>query len=148
MSNRAGRPPKASEETRCRLFVVSDSLAPEVVTGRTGTQPTTARHRGYRPRPGAGPRDGLPEHQWIWEPDDSVALTLDAQLDAIWIALKTRAAQFRDLGPEGRVVVDIVIAHYGADLSLGWRMHERHVSAAAEFGGSINVSEYDYTVDD
>lgn len=100
------------EEVRCHLHVFSATLTPERVTDHVGVQPTTARHRGYRPRPGAGLEAGLPEHQWTWEPSGDVPLTLDAQLDEIWSALATRAAAFRDLLPDAKISVDIVIDHY------------------------------------
>lgn len=73
-----------------------------------------------------------------------MVLTIGAQLDAIWTALGSRAPAFRDLS-DAHVVVDILIEHYGDDLSLGWAMAERHVSMAAAFGASISVDEYDYT---
>lgn len=87
---------RARDEIRCALAVFSASLTPEEITDRVGTQPTVVRRRGSRPRPGAGPKDGLPEHQWIWNPDAGVALTMGAQLDAIWTALGSRAPAFRD----------------------------------------------------
>jgi hypothetical protein len=134
----------ARDEIHCALDVFSASLTPEEITHRIGTQPTIVRRRGSRPRPGAGPKDGLPENQWEWNPDASVPLTLDAQLDAIWTALGSRAQAFRDLS-EAHVVVDILIEHHGDGLSLGWAMVERHVLMAAALGASISVDEYDYT---
>jgi hypothetical protein len=139
-----GEAADARDEIRCALAVFSASLTPEEITDLIGTQPTMVRRRGSRPRPGAGPKDGLPEHQWTWQPDASVALTVDAQLDAISTALGSRAQAFRDL-PDARVVVDILIEHYGGWLSLGWAMAERHVLMAAALGASISVDEYDYT---
>ena len=148
MISRTDVPRKDRDEIHCRLIVFSPRLRPEDVTAGTGVEATIVRHRGYRPRPGAGPKAGLPEHQWIWEPDNDVAQTLDAQLDAIWSAIGSSAAAFRNLQPEGRVVVDIVFYHYGNELSLGWTLHERHVAMASGFGASISVDEYDYTGDD
>lgn len=148
MTSGTGAPRKDEDEIRCRLVVFSPRLRPEDVTARSGMQATTVRHRGYRARPGAGPKDGLAEHQWIWEPDDDVTLTLDAQLDAIWSAIGPSAAAFRNLQPEARVVVDIVFEHYGSELSFGWELHERHVAMASALGASVSVDEYDYTGDD
>lgn len=42
-------------------------------------------------------------------------------------------------------MVDIWIEYYGDDLRLGWVLDRRHVSAAAAFGASLGVDEYDCT---
>ncbi len=136
---------KTRDEIHCELAVVSKRIMPEEVTDRIGMRPTLARHRGDPTARGNDSGYGLPEHQWIWTPNEGTALTLDAQLDAIWTELGAYTHAFRDLGAEVRVVIDILIEHYGTALSLGWVLHERHVAMAAAFGAMISVDEYDYT---
>ncbi len=84
-------------------------------------------------------------HKWTWQPAETVAHSLDAQLDAIWDALGLRANAFKGLPVDAEVVVDIWIEHHGDDLRLGWALDQRHVTRAAAFGASIGVDEYDYT---
>jgi hypothetical protein len=81
----------------------------------------------------------------MWQTDDSVERSLDAQLDALWSALGSRADAFRSLSPGAEVQLGIWITHRGSELSLGWILDRRHVAAAAAFGASIGVDEYDGT---
>jgi Domain of unknown function (DUF4279) len=132
---------------RCALFFSSETMRPEEITERVGIQPTVQRIKG-QPRKG-NPAKPVVNHQWIWKPDEEgVERSLDAQLDAIWAALGSRADAFKSLRADAEVVVDILIEHYGDDLRLGWALDRRHVSAAAAFGASIDVDEYDYTGDE
>ena len=52
---------------------------------------------------------------------------------------------FRTLPAEVNVRVAIWITHHGDDLRLGWMLDRRHVTAAAAFGASLDVDEYDDT---
>jgi Domain of unknown function (DUF4279) len=87
----------------------------------------------------------IPSHQWVWKPDSSVEHLLDPQLDAIWTSLSPHADAFRHLPPEAEVGLSIWITHRGTDLSLGWVLDRRHVAAAAAFGATIDIDEYNFT---
>jgi hypothetical protein len=130
-------------EVRCSLEVYSDTLSPREVTMRVGIDSTEERVKGQS-RTG-NPAKSVVNHQWIWQPDDSIACCLDDQLDAIWGALSPKAAEFRDLLDHVSVQLSIWIIHRGSELSLGWVLDRRHVSHAATFGAKINIDEYDET---
>lgn len=134
---------QGSLEVRCSLNVYSDTVDPQEVTGHVGIDPTEERIKG-RPRRG-NPCLPVVNHQWIWQPDESVASRLDDQLDAIWEALGPRASAFRDLQGRAFVQLSIWMVHKGSELSLGWVLARRHVTRVAEFGAAIDVDEYDET---
>lgn len=134
------------EVVRCALAVYSETLSAADIAERVDIQPTEAKIKG-QPRKG-NPTKPVVNHQWIWKPDESVERSLDAQLDALWAELGRRAAAFKSLPVDAEVVVDIWIEHYGEDLRLGWVLDRRHVSAAAAFGASFGIDEYDCTGDE
>jgi hypothetical protein len=43
------------------------------------------------------------------------------------------------------VTLSLLIVHHGTELSLGWVLDRRHVAAAAAFGASVDVDEYNDT---
>jgi len=131
------------EVIRCALAVYSETLSAAEITDYVDIQPTEARIKG-EPRKG-NPSKPVVNHQWIWKPNESVERSLDAQLDALWAEMGRRAAAFKSLPGDAEVVVDIWIEHHGDDLRLGWVLDRRHVSAAAAFGASLGIDEYDYT---
>jgi hypothetical protein len=114
------------------------------ITTLLGIEPTRQRIKG---EPISSKRPNIPvaSHLWTWQPDDSVERSLDAQLDAIWAAHGSRAELFRSLPAEVNVRLAIWITHHGDDLRLGWVLDRRHVTAAAAFGASLDVDEYDDT---
>lgn len=137
----------ARTEIRCGIVVFSDSMGPADVAAHVGVEPTEQSVKG-EPLPGRRSRSVVvARHRWAWRPGSSVDRSLDAQLDAIWAALGSRADSFRSLPADAEVVMDIWIEHYGDELQLGWRLDRRHVSAAAAFEAAIGVDEYDYTTD-
>lgn len=131
------------EVVRCALAVYSETLSAADITERVDIQPTEARIKG-QPRKG-NPTKPVVNHQWIWKPDEGVERSLDAQLDVLWAELGRQAAAFKGLPIDAEVVVDIWIEHYGEDLRLGWVLDRRHVNAAAAFGASLGIDEYDCT---
>ena len=135
---------RAWEEVRCSISIASDTMAASEITVLLGVEPTRQRIKG---EPISSKRPNIPvaSHLWTWQPDDSVERSLDAQLDAIWAAHGSRAELFRSLPSEVKVRLAIWIAHHGEDLRLGWVLDRRHVAAAAAFGASIDVDEYDDT---
>lgn len=148
MSNTSQEPPwvRDWEEVRCALTVFSDTVTAAEVTAHVGVEPTNQMVKG-EPRRGR-PNMVVASHQWTWEPGETVAHTLDAQLDAIWDALGSRADAFKGLPAEASVGVDVWIVHRGRELSLGWVLDRRHVSHAAAFGALIDIDEYDATDED
>jgi hypothetical protein len=129
------------------MAVFSCTLTAAAVTEQVGVKPTTQRVKGepvsnfeLRAVPVY-----VPNHQWIWQPDDTVDLSMDAQLDSIWAALGSSAEVFKSLVPDAAVVVSLVINRGGSHLTLGWALARRHVAAAAAFGAMIDVDEYDDT---
>jgi Domain of unknown function (DUF4279) len=137
----------AWKEVRCSISIASDTLTPKEVTTSVGVEPTKQRVKG-EPISAERPNTLVASHLWVWEPDDSVDRSLDAQLDAIWLALGPRASRFKDLPAEVMVRVSIWITHYGKELSLGWALNQRHVGRAAAFGASLDIDEYDETGDE
>jgi hypothetical protein len=135
---------RAWEEVRCSISIASDTMAASEITVLLGVEPTRQRIKG---EPISSKRPNIPvaSHLWTWQPDDSVERSLDAQLDAIWAAHGSRAELFRSLPSEVKVRLAIWITHHGEDLRLGWVLDRRHVAAAAAFGASIDVDEYDDT---
>lgn len=132
------------EEIQCSLVVHSQTVTAVDVTAHVGIEPTTQRVKG---EPISAKRPNIPVagHLWVWKPTGSIEHSLDAQLDAIWAALSSRADAFRSLPPDAEVGVSIWIVHHGSELRLGWALDQRHVTAAAAFGASIDVDEYDDT---
>jgi len=127
------------------VAIFSDAMSAAEISARVGIEPTIQRAKGD-PLPGKRNRDiTVVSHQWVWRPGDDIERSLDAQLDAIWVALSPKAAAFASLFPDAKVQLDIWITHRGSDLSLGWVLDRRHVAAAATFGALINIDEYDYT---
>ena len=135
---------RAWEEVRCSISIASDTMAASEITVLLGVEPTRQRIKG---EPISSKRPNIPvaSHLWTWQPDDSVERSLDAPLDAIWAAHGSRAELFRSLPSEVKVRLAIWITHHGEDLRLGWVLDRRHVAAAAAFGASIDVDEYDDT---
>jgi hypothetical protein len=135
---------RAWEEVRCSISIASDTMAASEITVLLGVEPTRQRIKG---EPISSKRPNIPvaSHLWTWQPDDSVERSLDAQLDAIWAAHGSRAELFRSLPSGVKVRLAIWITHHGEDLRLGWVLDRRHVAAAAAFGASIDVDEYDDT---
>ena len=135
---------RAWEEVRCSISIASDTMAASEITVLLGVEPTRQRIKG---EPISSKRPNIPvaSHLWTWQPDDSVERSLDAQLDAIWAAHGSRAELLRSLPSEVKVRLAIWITHHGEDLRLGWVLDRRHVAAAAAFGASIDVDEYDDT---
>ena len=112
-----------------------------------GIEPTVRRVKG-EPRRGRNREMVVVSHQWIWEPDRSVERLLDPQLDAIWTALGPYAKAFSSLPAEAGVTLSIWIVHEGSELRLGWGLDRRHVTAAAMFGASLDIGEYDFSRED
>jgi Domain of unknown function (DUF4279) len=126
------------------LGVFSHEVPASEVTAHVGIEPTVQRVKGEA-RLGRNREMVVASHQWVWKPDSSVEQLLDPQLDAIWSALRAHAEAFSTLPPEAKVTLSIWMVHRGTELSLGWVLDRRHVAAAAAFGASIDVDEYDYT---
>ena len=136
------------EEIRCSIGVFSDTVTARDVTALVGIEPTRQRVKG-EPVSASRPNIPVASHLWVWKPDDSVEPSLEAQLDALWAALGSRAESFKNLSPEAKVQLDIWIVHHGRHLTLGWVLGRQHVATAAAFGASLNVDEYDDTeIDD
>lgn len=136
----------ARTEVRAGIVVFSDNMSPAEIAAHVGIEPTEQSIKG-EPLPGKRTRRVVvARHRWAWRPDGTER-SLDAQLDAVWTALGSRADSFKRLPTDAEVVVDIWIEHHGDDLRLGWALDRRHVSAAAAFGASIGVDEYDCTED-
>lgn len=135
---------RESTEVRCSLNVLSHSVSAREVTAHVGIEPTVQRVKGEA-RPGRNREMVVASHQWVWKPDSSVEHLLDTQLDAIWSALGSHAEAFSSLPAEAKVSLSIWIVHHGTELSLGWVLDRRHVAAAAAFGASLDVDEYDDT---
>jgi hypothetical protein len=137
----------AWEDVRCSITVLSDSMSAAKVTEAIGVEPTRQRIKG---EPVSPKRPNIPvaSHMWVWQVGDLVERSLDAQLDEIWNALGSHASKFKGLPSDAKVQLDIWITHRGSELSLGWALDRRHVVAAAAFGASINVDEYDDTGDE
>lgn len=129
-------------DVKCALAIFSRNLDASEITSRVGVAPSVWKAMGDPIRPG-GP--SVASHQWIWYPAHREGLSVDEQLDAIWDALGPHAATIATLVPDCEVVLDFEINHRGADLTLGWSLKPRHVAAAAAFGASIDIDEYDLT---
>lgn len=132
------------EEIRCSLCIVSGDIGPDELTAMVGVAPTTTQRRG-EPRSSGAPGRTVAVNQWVWRPPGEVKALLNAQLDAIWSALGSRADAFRELPTGAHVVLDIAIYHRGDQLRLGWTLAQRHVAMTAAFNASMSVDEYDYT---
>ncbi len=126
------------------MSVFSHDISASEVTAHVGIEPTIQRVKGEA-RPGRNREMVVASHQWIWKPNSSVEHLLDPQLDAIWSALRPHAEAFSSLPAEATVTLSIWAIHHGAELSLGWVLDRRHVTAAAAFGASVDVDEYDET---
>lgn len=135
---------RAWEEIRCSISVFSDNVTAAQITGCVGVAPTKARIKD-EPISAQRPHIRVPRHIWTWQVDDAVERSLDAQLDALWSALGSKADAFRRLPPGANVQLSIWITHCGTELSLGWSLDRRHVAAAAAFGAAIDIDEYDDT---
>jgi hypothetical protein len=135
---------RAWEEVRCSITVCSDSTPAAEISGHIGIEPTRERIKG-EPISVKRPETLVASHLWVWQVGDSVERSLDAQLDELWSALGPRADKFKDLPPDTNVQLDIWITHRGSELALGWVLDRRHAVAAAAFGATINVDEYDET---
>ena len=131
-------------DVRCSLNVFSQSVSAREITAHVGIEPTVERIKGEA-RPGRNRDMGVASHQWVWKPASSVEHLLDPQLDAIWSALGPHAEAFSSVPAEAEVILSIWIVHQGTELSLGWVLDRRHVVAAAAFGASLDVDEYDDT---
>jgi Domain of unknown function (DUF4279) len=138
---------RAWEEVRGSITVFSDTVTAAEVTACVGIDPTRQRLKG-EPISAKRPHIPVASHLWVWQTDDSIERSLDAQLDALWGALGSRADAFRSLSPKAEVQLGIWITHCGSELSLGWTLDRRHVEMAAAFGASIGVDEYDATGDE
>jgi Domain of unknown function (DUF4279) len=138
---------RAWEEVRCSITVFSDSISVAEISDYIGIEPTRRRNMG-EPVSAKRPEILVARHMWIWQVGDSVERSLNAQLNELWGALGSHADKFKDLPSGTNVQLDIWIAHRGSELSLGWVLDWRHVLAAAAFGASINVDEYDDTSDE
>jgi len=137
----------AWKEVRCSISIASDTMTSKEVTTSVGIEPTRQRVKGESIS-AKRPDTLVASHLWVWEPDDSVDRSLDAQLDAIWLALGPRAPRFKDLPTEIMVRLSIWITHYGKELLLGWALSRQHVDLAAAFGASLDIDEYDATGDE
>jgi hypothetical protein len=135
---------RAWTEVQCSLNVFSHDVSASEVTAHVGIEPTVERVKGEA-RPGRNREMVVASHQWVWKPDSSVEHLLDPQLDAIWSALGSHAEAFSSLPPEAKVTLSLWVIHHGTELSLGWVLDRRHVAAAADFGASVDVDEYDRT---
>jgi hypothetical protein len=135
---------RESTEVQCSLNVFSHRVSAREVTAHVGIEPTVQRVKGEA-RPGRNREMVVASHQWVWKPTSSVERLLDPQLDAIWSALGSHAEAFSSLPAEAEVTLSIWIVHHGTELSLGWVLDRRHVAAAAAFGASLDVDEYDDT---
>jgi hypothetical protein len=131
-------------ETQCSLNVFSHDVSASEVTAQVGIEPKVQRVKGEA-RPGRNREMIVASHQWVWKPDSSVKHLLDPQLDAIWSALGSHAGAFSSLPSEANVTLSLWIVHHGTELSLGWVLDRRHVAAAAAFGASVDIDEYDET---
>jgi|GEM_PF-5834429 hypothetical protein len=134
----------AWEEVRCSITVFSDSTSAAEISDHIGIEPTRKQIKG-EPISAKRPETLVASHLWVWQVGDSVERSLDAQLDELWSALGPYADKFKDLPPGANVQLDIWITHQGSELALGWVLDRRHVAAAAAFGASISVDEYDET---
>lgn len=135
---------REATEVRCALNVFSHSVSAREVAAHVGIEPTVQRVKGEA-RPRRNSEMVVASHQWVWKPESSVEHLLDPQLDAIWSALGSHAEAFANLPAEAKVSLSIWIVHRGTELSLGWVLDRRHVAAAAAFGASLDVDEYDDT---
>lgn len=135
---------RAWEEVRCSVTVFSDSTTAAEISDYIGIEPTQERIKGD-PISAKRPGTLVASHMWVWQVGDSVERSLEAQLDELWSALGSRADRFKNLPPGANVQLDIWIIHRGSELALGWVLDRRHIAAAAAFGASINVDEYDGT---
>lgn len=132
------------EEVRCSITVFSDSTTAAEISNYIGIEPTQKRVKGD-PISAKRPQTLVASHMWVWQVGDSVERSLDAQLDELWSALGPHADKFKNLPSGANVQLDVWIIHRGSELSLGWVLNRRHVAAAAAFGATINVDEYDET---
>jgi|HubBroStandDraft_4_1064222.scaffolds.fasta_scaffold01964_10 hypothetical protein len=135
---------REATEVQCSLNVFSHSVSAREVTAHVGIEPTVERVKGEA-RPGRNREMVVASHQWVWKPASSVEHLLDPQLDAIWSVLGPYAQAFSSLPAEAKVTLSMWIVHHGTELSLGWVLDRRHVAAAAAFGASLDVDEYDDT---
>ncbi len=135
---------RAWVEVRCSITVFSDSTTAAEISGHIGIEPTRERIKGD-PISAKRPQTLVASHMWVWQVGNSVERSLDAQLDELWSALGPHADKFKDLPPGANVQLDIWITHRGSELALGWVLDRRHAAAAAAFGATINVDEYDET---
>lgn len=136
----------AWEEVRCSISVASNTVTAAEIARLVGVAPTRQRTKGDAISD-KRPNTRVASHLWIWRPDDSVAPSLEAQLDAIWGALGQYAQAFSALPEEVKVRLALWIVHRGDDLRLGWGLDRRYVAYAAAFGASLDVDEYDATGD-
>lgn len=137
---------RAWEEVRCSLSVFSDEMTAAEISRFVNKDPTRQRIKGEPISP-KRPHILVRSHMWVWKVSDSIPRSLDAQMDALWASLGPRADTFRRLPAGANVQLSIWITHRGSELSLGWVLDRRHVAAAAAFGASIDVDEYDGTED-
>jgi hypothetical protein len=136
------------EDVQGALAVYSDTISASEITSLIGIEPTEQRVKGQPVRGKRNRKITVVSHQWIWQPNDSIERSLDAQLNAIWAALKPYAEVFQHLPPEVDILLDIWISHYGSEIWLGQKLDKRHVTAAAAFGASISIDQYDFTEPD
>jgi hypothetical protein len=135
---------RAWEEVRCSITVFSDSTTAAEISDYIGIEPTRTRVKGD-PISAKRPQTLVASHMWVWQVGDSVERSLDAQLDELWSALGPHADKFKNLPSGANVQLGVWIIHRGSELALGWVLNRRHVAAAAAFGASIDIDEYDDT---